>query len=212
MNFVNRLLAVAVAVSGAIASSFIVPASAHEAPDALVKRITLETLDAAKADKEIQAGNHLRMRDLVDSRIVAPHFDILRMTQLATGRFWRNATAEQHQQVMNEFHSLITATYSSALFQSMGQKFEFKPMRSAEGDSDVEVRSQVVQARGEPIAFNYRLGKTDGRWKVFDVNVLGAWLVEAYKGTFASEIRKSGIDGLIKTLAEKNKSLSTKGR
>ena len=131
-----------------------------------------------------------------------------RMTSLAAGRFWREATPQQQKELTNEFRSLLVFTYSGAISQIKDQKLDFKPMRADPGDTEVEVRSQVVQPRGEPLQLNYRLEKTGSGWKIYDVNVLGAWLVETYKGNFAAEISKGGIDGLIKTLSEKNKRLS----
>lgn len=181
--------------------------AAQEAPDALVKRISLEVVDAAKADKEIQGGNQKRVLDLVEAKIL-PHVDFQRMTSLAAGRFWREATPEQQKQLTNEFRSLLVYTYSGAISQIKDQRLDFKPMRSEPGDTEVEVRSQVVQPRGEPLQLNYRLEKVGSGWKIYDVNVLGAWLVETYKGNFAAEISKGGVDGLIKTLSEKNKRLS----
>ena len=185
------------------------PASANEAPDALVKRISLDVIDTAKADKEIQAGNQKRVMELVESKIL-PHIDFERTTALAAGRFWREATPEQKQQLAAEFRTLLVFTYSGALSQIKSQTVEFKPMRGELSDNEVEVRSQVKVERGEPIVLNYRVQKTPAGWKIYDINVLGAWLVETYKGTFASEIGKSGIDGLIRTLAEKNKRLANK--
>lgn len=183
--------------------------AATEAPDALIKRISTDVIDTAKADKEIQAGNQKRVMDLVESKIL-PHVDFQRMTALAAGRFWRQATPEQQQQLSNEFKTLLVFTYSGALSQIKNETVEFKPLRADPADQEVEVRSQVNVTRGEPIQLNYRLAKSGSGWKIFDINVLGAWLVETYKGTFAAEINKSGIDGLIKALAERNKKLANK--
>ena len=129
------------------------------------------------------------------------------MTALAAGRYWHEATPEQQKQLTNEFRSLLVYTYSGAISQIKDQKVEFKPLRADPADTEVEVHSQVVQARGEPIQLNYRLEKLASGWKIYDVNVLGAWLVETYKSSFAAEIGKVGIDGLIKLLTEKNKKL-----
>lgn len=181
----------------------------NEAPDALVKRISQEVLDTAKADKEIKAGNQKRIMDLVESKVL-PYVDFQRMTSLAAGRFWRDATPEQQKQLANEFRTLLIYTYAGALSQIKNETVEFKPLRADAGDTEVEVRSQVNVARGEPVPLNYRVAKSTTGWKIYDINVLGAWLVETYKGSFASEIGKSGIDGLIKTLADKNKSLASK--
>lgn len=204
MKIFNKLFAIAGFVFGSLA--FTGHAAAQEAPDALVKRISQEVLDAAKSDKDIQGGNQKKVLELVEAKIL-PHVDFQRMTALAAGRFWRQATPEQQKQLTNEFRSLLIYTYSGAISQVRDQKLDFKPMRGDPADTEVEVRSQVVQPRGEPIQLNYRLAKSPNGWKIYDVNVLGAWLVETYKGNFAAEISKGGIEGLIKTLEEKNKRL-----
>jgi phospholipid transport system substrate-binding protein len=207
MNLIKQLIAVATVAFAT--SAFAATAPANEAPDALVKRISSEVLETAKSDKDIQAGNQKKVMDLVETKIL-PYVDFQRMTSLAAGRYWREATPDQQKQLAAEFRTLLIFTYSGALSQVKDQTVDFKPMRSSPGDTEVEVRSQVNQARGEPIQLNYRVAKTDAGWKIYDINVLGAWLVEAYKGTFASEISKGGIDGLIKTLSEKNKKLASK--
>ena len=207
MKLIKQLIAVATVAFAT--SALAAPAPSNEAPDALVKRISSEVLETAKNDKDIQAGNQKTVMDLVETKIL-PYVDFQRMTSLAAGRYWREATPEQQKQLAAEFRTLLIFTYSGALSQVKDQTIEFKPMRSSPGDTEVEVRSQVNQARGEPIQLNYRVAKADSGWKIYDINVLGAWLVEAYKGTFASEISKGGIDGLIKTLSEKNKKLASK--
>jgi phospholipid transport system substrate-binding protein len=207
MKLIKQLIAVATVAFAT--SAFAAPAPSAEAPDALVKRISSEVLETAKSDKDIQAGNQKKVMDLVETKIL-PYVDFQRMTSLAAGRYWREATPDQQKQLAAEFRTLLIFTYSGALSQVKDQTVDFKPMRSSPGDTEVEVRSQVNQARGEPIQLNYRVAKTDAGWKIYDINVLGAWLVEAYKGTFASEISKGGIDGLIKTLSEKNKKLASK--
>ena len=206
MNIIKKYLALAMTFSAlTLAGS----AFAQEAPDALVQRISHEVIDTAKADKSIQGGNQQRILSLVEEKII-PYVDFDRMTSLAAGRFWREATPDQKKQLTAQFRSLLIFTYSGALAQVRDQKIDFKPMRGSPTDTDVEVRSQVIQPRGEPIQLNYRMEKLADGWKIYDVNVLGAWLVESYKGTFASEIGRSGMDGLIKMLTEKNKSLAAK--
>jgi len=206
MNMFSKLLAIALSVS---ALTFASAASAQEAPDALVKRISEDVLNTAKSDKDIQAGNIGRIVALVEDKIL-PYVDSERMTALAAGRYWRQATPEQQKQLMTEFRSLLIYTYSGALSQVRDQKIEYKPLRADPADTEVEVRSQVIQSRGEPIQLSYRLEKLATGWKLYDVNVMGAWLVEAYKGTFQSEITKGGIDGLIKSLSDKNKQLAAR--
>ena len=183
------------------------PAASAEAPDALVARISQDVINTVKADKSIQGGNQKRIVELVEQKIL-PYVNFQRMTSLAAGRFWREATPEQQKQLTNEFRTLLVYTYSGALSQIKDQKVEFKPLRAAPTDTEVEVRSQVVQPRGEPIQLNYRMEKQPSGWKIYDINVMGAWLVETYKGNFQAEIGKSGIDGLIRTLAERNRKLA----
>ncbi len=183
-------------------------ALAQEAPDALVKRISQDVLDTAKADKAIQSGNQKRIRTLVEAKIL-PHVDFNRMTSLAAGRHWRTATPQQQQRLTKEFRDLLIHTYSGAIAQIQDQTLQFRPFRASPSDTDVVVYSQVIQSKGrEPIQLNYRLQKQSGGWKIYDINVLGAWLVQTYKGTFDTEIGKGGIDGLIKTLSDKNKALA----
>lgn len=182
-------------------------AAAQEAPDVLIKRISEDVMATAKSDKEIQSGNPRRIQQVVDEKIL-PYVDFQRMTALAAGRYWRDATPDQQKQLTHEFRSLLMYTYSGAISQIRDQKLEYRPLRADPADTEVIVNTQVIQQRGEPIQLSYRLAKSAAGWKIYDVNVLGAWLVETYKGSFAAEISKSGIDGLIKTLAEKNKKLA----
>jgi len=208
MKFIKHLLATAALAlaSGAYAA----PAPATEAPDALVKRISQDVIDTAKADKDIQAGNQKKVMDLVETKIL-PFVDFQRMTSLAAGRFWRDATPDQQKALATEFRTLLIFTYSGALSQVKNETVEFKPLRGDPvNDPEVEVRSQVLVQRGEPLQLSYRMEKTAAGWKIYDINVLGAWLVETYKGNFAAEIGKSGIDGLIKALSDKNKKLASK--
>lgn len=201
----NKILLAALAFGAMTLTGHV--AAQQEAPDVLVKRISQEVLDIAREDKEIQSGNHQRVLGLVEEKII-PHVDFPRMTALAAGRFWRDATPQQQKDLTREFRSLLVYTYSGAISQVKDQKLDFKPLRASPNDTDVEVRSEVVQARGEPIQLNYRLTKTDSNWKIYDVNVLGAWLIETYKGNFAAEINRGGIDGLIKALADRNAKLA----
>ncbi|OGB22504.1 MAG: hypothetical protein A3I66_16735 [Burkholderiales bacterium RIFCSPLOWO2_02_FULL_57_36] len=205
MNILKKLLFATLALGTLAFAGY--AAAQQEGPEALVKRISQEVLDIAKQDQEIQAGNNQRILGLVEEKIL-PHVDFARMTALAAGRFWREATPEQQKDLTREFRSLLVYTYSGAISQVKDQKLEFKPLRASPADTEVEVRSQVVQSRGEPIQLNYRLAKTDSEWKIYDVNVLGAWLVETYKGNFAAEISKGGIDGLIKALSDRNAKLA----
>lgn len=202
---------IATAATMVFATSVIAaPAPAtSEAPDVLVKRISADVIETVKADKDIQAGNRNKIMELVNSKIL-PYVDAEKMTAQAAGRFWRQATPEQQKRLSEEFRTLLVYTYSGALSQIKNETIEFKPLRAAADETDVEVRSQVNVARGEPITLNYRLAKGAQGWKIYDINVLGAWLVETYKGTFAAEINKSGIDGLITKLADRNRQLASK--
>jgi phospholipid transport system substrate-binding protein len=203
-------LIVTAAVAAFSTSVIAAPAPAtNEAPDVLVKRVSTDVIDAVKADKDIQAGNSRKIIDLVNTKIL-PYVDSDKMTAQAAGRFWRQATPEQQKQLSEEFRQLLIYTYSGALSQIKNETIEFKPFRADPADTEVEVKSQVNLTRGEPITLNYRLSKGAQGWKIFDLNVMGAWLVETYKSTFASEIGKGGVDGLIKKLHDRNQQLANK--
>ena len=178
--------------------------AADESPDALVKRITSDVLDTIKADASIKAGDTRKIMVLVDSKIM-PNLDFQRMTSSAVGPAWRQATPEQQKRLQDEFKLLLVRTYSGALAQVHDQTVELKPMRNAPTDTEVVVRTEV-KGRGDPIQLDYRLEQTPGGWKIYDVNVLGVWLVESYRNMFSQEISASGIDGLITKLAARNKS------
>lgn len=181
---------------------------AQEAPDVLVKRITQEVMDTVKTDKAIKAGDRRRIHQLVEQKIV-PHVDLERATALTVGRHWRDATPEQKERLIKEFRSLLMHTYAGGLAQIRDQKLNFKPLRADPADTEVEVRFDVRQARrAEPVQVSYRLYKTPAGWKVYDVNVLGVWLGQTYRSSFAAEIDRGGIDGLIRTLEEKNRGLA----
>jgi phospholipid transport system substrate-binding protein len=192
-----------------LALSLGVAHAADEAPDALIKRISQDVMDVAKTDKDIQAGDQGKILNLVETKVL-PYVDFQRMTALAAGRNWRAATPEQQQELVKQFRSLLIYTYAGALSQVKDQRLEYKPFRADPADTDVEVRSQVITPRaGQVIELNYRLGKgADGGWKIYDINVLGAWLIETYKNNFNDVINKSGIDGLISTLTAKNAKLA----
>jgi phospholipid transport system substrate-binding protein len=180
----------------------------EEAPDALVKRISGEVMAAVKADPAIQAGDVNRIIALVDGKIM-PNVNFSRMTASAVGRFWRQATPEQQKQLQDEFKTLLVRTYAGALGEVKDQTVSFRPLRARPEDTEVVVRSEV-RGRGDPIQLDYRLEKTPTGWKIYDLNVLGVWLVETYKTQFAQEINAKGIDGLIAMLAQRNKSNTAK--
>ncbi len=201
----SRLIAVL-----AVASTPLLPSLAlasTEAPDALVQRISGEVMAAVKADAAIQKGDVNRIMVLVDSKIM-PNVNFSRMTASAVGRFWRQATPAQQKQLQDEFKTLLVRTYSGALGEVKDQTVSFKPLRAKPEDTEVVVRSEV-RGRGEPIQLDYRLEKTPDGWKIYDLNVLGVWLVETYKTQFAQEINTKGIDGLIASLVQRNKAGAT---
>jgi phospholipid transport system substrate-binding protein len=205
MKLLHKLLLAASLVIAA--PGFAASSPAQEAPDVLARRITQEVIDTARNDKEIRAGNRKRIQALVESHVL-PHVDFQRATALTVGRFWREATPQQQQQLIDEFRALMIHTYSGALSQIGDQKLAFLPLRGTPDDNEAEVRFQVRQQRGETINVSYRLYKGADGWKVYDVNLLGAWLIETYKGNFSAEIGRGGIDGLIRTLSEKNRKLA----
>jgi phospholipid transport system substrate-binding protein len=183
-----------------------VQAQAPTAPDAMIKQLSTEVIDTVKSDKAIQAGDVSKIIALVDTKVM-PHVNFQRMTASAVGRHWRSASPEQQKRLQDEFKILIVRTYAGALTQVKDQTVQLKPLRAGADDGDVVVRTEV-KGRGEPIQLDYRLEKSGSGWKIYDVNVLGVWLVEQYKSSFAQEIGSGGVDGLIAKLAERNKSAS----
>ena len=165
--------------------------------------VQAEVIDTIKADAAIQGGDMQRIVTLVDTRVM-PHVNFQRMTAAVVGRYWRQATPEQQKRLQEEFKTLLVRTYAGALTQVRDQTVQLKPSRNAPTDNEVVVRTEV-RGRGEPIQLDYRLEKNADSWKIYDVNVLGVWLVEQYRSSFAQEISASGIDGLIAKLAERNK-------
>jgi phospholipid transport system substrate-binding protein len=186
--------------------------AADETPDGLVKRLSDEVLAAIRADKSIQSGDTNKVMVLVDSKIM-PNVNFQRMTASAVGPAWRQASPEQQKRLQDEFKTLLVRTYAGALSQINDESVVVKPMRSAPTDTEVVVRSEI-RGRGDPIQLEYRLEKTPGQgagWKIFNLNVLGVWLVETYRSQFQQEITAKGVDGLIASLAERNKSNAKKG-
>ena len=186
--------------------------AADEAADVLIKRLSTEVLDTIKADKAIQSGDLSRIIALVDAKIM-PNVNFHRMTSMAVGPNWRQATPEQQKLLQDEFKILLVRTYAGALTQVSDQTIAIKPMRAAAEDKEVVVRTEV-KGRGDAIQLDYRLEKTPGEgagWKIFNMNVLGVWLVETYRSQFAQEISAKGINGLIATLTERNKTNAKKG-
>jgi phospholipid transport system substrate-binding protein len=176
---------------------------AQEAPDELVRRSTNDILAAIKADKDLQGGNQRKIEKLAEEKIL-PYFNFVRMTQLAVGRNWREANDAQKKSLIDEFRTLLVRTYSTSLSQYRDQTIDVKPMKIAAADTDVVVKTQVNQPGGQPIPIDYSLEKTKDGWKVFDVLIDGVSLVTNYRSSFNTEIQKSGIDGLIKSLVDRN--------
>ncbi len=174
-----------------------------EGPDQLIKRLSTEVLDTIKTDKDVQSGDVRKIVTFVDTKVM-PHVNFTRMTASAVGRNWRQATPEQQKRLQDEFKTMLVRTYSGALSQVKDQTVSVKPLRAAATDIEVIVRTEVV-GRGEPIQLDYRMEKGTAGWRIYDLNVLGVWLVETYRTQFAQEITANGIDGLIAALAERNK-------
>lgn len=177
------------------------------APDALAKSVTEEVLAIVRADKDIQAGNQKKVLDLVETKIV-PHFNFPGMTRIALGKNWNQANAEQRKALTQEFRTLLVRTYTTAFTLYKNQTVEYRPLRLASGDNDVVVKSFIKQPSGQPIAVDYSMEKTEVGWKVYNLKIEGISLVENYRNTFNTEIQKGGIDSLIRTLADRNKSLA----
>lgn len=200
------------ALLASVSLSFTLPAfAADEAPDALIDRLTKDALDTIQADKSIQAGDVARIMELMDQKIM-PYVDFQRMTASAVGPGWRQATPEQRKRLEAEFKTLLVRTYAGAMGQAKNLTFSVKPLRAAPDDTEVIVRT-VIKGRGDPVQLDYRLEKTPGvgaGWKIFNLNVLGVWLVDTYRSQFAQEINSKGIDGLIVTLTDRNKSNAAK--
>lgn len=208
-RFLGRLATTTLA---ALVLGFGLPArAANEAPDGLILRLSTEVLDAVRADKSIKTGDIDKIMVLVDKTIM-PNVNFKRMTAAAVGPGWRQASAPQQQRLQEEFKTLLVRTYAGALSQVSDQTITIKPLRAAPEDKDVLVRTEV-RGRGDPVQLDYRLEKTPGvgaGWKIYNLNVLGVWLVDTYRTQFAQEINAKGVDGLIATLAARNLSNANK--
>jgi len=182
-----------------------VGALAEEAPDAMVKRVADEVVAIIKSDKDMQAGNTAKVVELAEQKVL-PHFDFERMTRLAVGRNWAQATDAQKQALIKEFRTLLVRTYSISLSQYRNQTIEVKPARVGAQDKDAVVRTAVIQQGGPPIPIDYSMERAESGWKVYDVVIDGASLVTTYRGTFNDQVQRGGLDGLIKALQERNRS------
>jgi len=199
----------ALSLSAALSAALLASPALRAEPlsaDAFVKQVSSAVIDAVKGDKSIQAGDVNRIRALVDAKVM-PHVNFQRMTASSVGPQWRNATPDQRQRMLVEFQTLMVNTYSGALTQVKDQAVVVKPLRASAEQAEVVVRSEV-RGQGDPIQLDYRLEKAGNGWKIYDVNVAGFWLVDAYKGQFARDLSNGGMELLITRLAEKNKSLA----
>ena len=194
----KRLVAVFILLYGLVA-----PALAQDAPDALVKTVTLEVVDLITKDKEIKSGNRAKLIGVIEEKVL-PHFNFTAMTALAMGQNWAKATPEQKKLLTDHFKTLLVRTYASALAAYSEQKFDFRPLRAKPTDTDVTVNVRVIQPGAQPVTIDYSMEKTANGWKVYDVMVGGVSLVANYRTEFANVVRESGIDGLIRSLAAKN--------
>ncbi len=184
-------------------SALALPAWAQEAPDALVKRVAEDVLTTIRSDKELQAGNQAKVKQIIETKLV-PHFDFARMTALAMGRNWRTATPEQQKRLTEEFQTLLVRTYSGALANYRDNTMDYKPLRMNPGDTEVTVRTEVKRQGQAAVQIDYSMEKTADGWKAFDVIVAGVSLVTNYRDEFNDTVKSSGIDGLIAALAKKN--------
>jgi len=200
-----RSLASTALAAAALAVAAPVPAQ-DAAPDQLVKTVTLEVVELITKDKEIQAGNRAKLVQLIDAKVL-PHFNFSAMTALALGQSWNKANPDQKKRLTEEFRTLLVRTYASALAAYSEQKFDFRPLRAKPSDTDVTVQVRVLQPGSQPVPIDYSMEKTASGWKVYDVMVGGVSLVANYRTEFNNVVRESGIDGLIKNLNAKNRSL-----
>jgi phospholipid transport system substrate-binding protein len=202
LHFLAALVTAVVAAASGVPS-----AVAKQDPNKFIQDLSEKVIGQLKSDKDIQSGDIKRVSELVDTTLM-PHVNFERMTALSVGRTWRQATPEQRKQLMSEFRVLLLRTYANAFTAVRDQSIQMKPFRGEPGADEVIVRSEIIQPRGEPIQLDYRLEQAGDSWKIYDVNVLGVWLVQTYRNQFAQEISAGGIDGLIKSLADKNKSFA----
>lgn len=192
--------------TGIAASALLTAAPVHgqEKPDELIRVLSTDVLDKIRGDAAIQSGDFARLSDLVD-RTIMPNVNFERMTALAVGRGWRDANVEQRKRLVEGFRVLLLRTYSGALAQVRDQRVRMKPLRGSNGDDDVIVRSEIVGGRGDPIQLDYRMEKSGEKWRIYDVNVLGVWLVETYRNQFGQVVNDRGVDGLIDAIDSKNR-------
>jgi phospholipid transport system substrate-binding protein len=203
MKAMTRQLFLAVLALGPALASVAAQEQTMKAPDALIREVSIDVIEAVKGDKSIQSGDVQKLIALVDEKVM-PHVNFQRMTASSVGRHWRQTTPEQRKSLQDEFKVLLVRTYAGALAQVKDQTVQLKPMRAGADDTEVVVRTEV-RSKGDPIQLDYRLEKSAEGWRIYDVNVLGVWLVENYRNSFAQDISAVGVDGLITKLADRNK-------
>ena len=191
-------------LAGVVFAFVAVSAMAQEAPDALVKRVSQEVLGIIKSDPKVQAGDQARIREVVETKLL-PYFDFERLTALAMGRNWRQASPEQQKQLVDQFRALLVRTYSGALTQYRDQTMDYKPLRADASATDVTVKTEVIRQGQPPVPIDYSLTKGPEGWKAFDVIVGGVSLVTNYRDEFNEQIRQGGVDGLVNSLSARNK-------
>jgi phospholipid transport system substrate-binding protein len=177
------------------------------APDALIRSISNEVLDHIKGDPALRGGDFVKRQSLIDEK-VAPYVDFERMTQLSVGYGWRGATPAQRQALTGEFRTYVILTYSGAMSRVTDERVTVQAVRAQPGATEVIVRTRIDSSSGEPTGLDYRLEKTEAGWKIYDVTIMGVSMVETFRDSFVGEISRSGVEGLIRTLADKNKRLT----
>jgi phospholipid transport system substrate-binding protein len=194
-------------ILGGLLGGFLASAQAQEVPpDVLVKNVTTEVVELITKDKEIRAGNRTKLIQVIEAKVL-PHFNFSSMTALAMGQNWSKATPEQKKRLIEEFRTLLVRTYASALAAYSEQRFDYRPLRSRPTDTDVIVNVRVIQSGAQPVPIDYSMEKTAAGWKVYDVMVGGVSLVANYRTEFNSTVREVGIEGLIRNLQAKNRSI-----
>jgi phospholipid transport system substrate-binding protein len=199
MNFAGKMILTLVLAAAAASASADV-----KAPDALIRETADEVIAAVKQDKDLRNGNQKKLLDLVEAKIL-PHFNFERMTRLAVGRPWKNATEEQRKALVIEFRTLLVRTYTTAFSRYQDQKVEVRPPAKGSRPDEVTINTQITKPGSQPIAVDYVMEKKDDGWKVFDLFIEGASVIDSYRGTFAEQVNQNGIDGLVKYLADKNR-------
>lgn len=200
-------------LAAALAATLVVApaANAQERPDELIRTLSTSVLDTIRSDEALQKGDFAKLSDLVD-RTIMPNVNFERMTALAVGRGWREANEGQRKRLIDGFRVLLLRTYSGALSQVRNQRVRMKPLRASPGDDEVIVRSEIVGGRGDPIQLDYRMEKAGEKWRIYDVNVLGVWLVETYRNQFGQLLNERGVDGLIDAIDAKNRDAADRAK